>query len=119
MRKTILSFFMLVNTSFLITSCAGIDFSTWHFPYMMNVQQGNYITVTQLKQLKIGMTKEQVSYTLGSTPVSEYMFKQNSWQFIYQDYANEKLKKSYNIDLSFDALGKLNSIKQDGEVFNE
>ena len=119
MSKLILYLVILVNTGFLITSCAGVDFSTWHFPYMMNVQQGNYITVEQLKQLKIGMTKEQVTYALGSTPVSEYMFKQNSWQFIYQDYSNEKLQKSYNIDLNFDTSGKLSNIKKDGEVFNK
>ena len=56
---------------------------------------------------------------MGSNPVSEYMFKQNSWQFIYQDYPNEKLKKNYNIDLSFDKDGKLLSIQKDGEVFSE
>ena len=119
MSKYFLSLLILVISSLLTTSCAGIDFSTWHFPYMMNVQQGNYITTTQLKQLKLGMTKEQVVYALGSNPVSQYMFKQDSWQFIYQDYANEKLKKSYTINLNFDTLGKLINIKKDGEVFSE
>lgn len=99
-----------------ITGCSGVNFTEWRFPYMYPVQQGNYLSQGQLQLLKPGMTKDQVSFVVGH-PVSAFMFDSKKWQYIYQDYQNNKLKNSYVINLSFDSNDKLISIESVGKVF--
>jgi outer membrane protein assembly factor BamE len=102
-------------TVFLV-ACSGINFSEWRFPYMYPVQQGNYINQQQLSQLQLGMTKEQVTFVIGH-PVSQFMFNSNQWQYIYQDYKNDKLKDSYILNLNFDATTqKLIQVESAGQV---
>ncbi len=38
----------------------------WGFPYRADVQQGNWITQEQISLLRVGMTREQVRFALGS-----------------------------------------------------
>ncbi len=83
---------------------------------MYPVQQGNYINQQQLSQLQLGMTKEQVTFVIGH-PVSQFMFNSNQWQYIYQDYKNDKLKDSYILNLNFDATTqKLIQVESAGQV---
>ena len=96
--------------------CSGINFTEWRFPYMYSVQQGNYITASQLAQLKPGMTKDQVSFVLGH-PVSQFMFSAGQWQYIYQAYTNDKLVKSYIINVNFSANNILVNVESSGQVF--
>lgn len=99
-----------------ISACSGVKLSQWHFPYMMEVQQGVYITNDQYKQLKIGMTKDQVSYIIGR-PLSQYMFDQNRWDYTYQDYKSNNLKKDYTVTILFDKTNKATNISKSGELF--
>lgn len=102
-------------TIFLI-GCSGINFSEWRFPYMYPVQQGNYINQQQMAQLHAGMTKEQVTFVIGH-PVTQFMFNSNQWQYVYQDYKNDKLKDSYIVNLNFDpTTQKLIQIESVGAV---
>ncbi|MCC2644254.1 MAG: hypothetical protein K0R94_32 [Burkholderiales bacterium] len=111
-----LKIMVMVTISLLVGACSGVKLSQWHFPYMMEVQQGNYITNDQYKQLKIGMTKEQVSYIIGM-PLSQYMFDQNRWDYIYQDNKNNDLKKNYSVTILFDKNSKAVNISKTGEFF--
>ncbi len=99
-----------------LIACSGVNFSQWHFPYMMEVDQGNYITESQFKQLKVGMTKDQVTFVIGH-PLTQYMFDLNRWDFIYQDYQNEQLEKSYMISTFFDKKNIVTSITESGTLF--
>ena len=85
---------------------------------MMEVQQGNYITSEQYDQLKVGQTKDQVSYIIGK-PLTQFIFDQNQWDFIYQDYKNYKLKKSYTIRVLFDKQGFVTNIDKAGQLFDK
>ena len=85
---------------------------------MMQVQQGNYITTKQFNQLKLGQTKEQVSYIIGY-PLTQFMFNQKRWDFIYQNYKNNSLTKSYSITLFFNEQDKLIKISKTGELFDK
>lgn len=99
--------------------CSGVTFSDWHFPYMMEVQQGHYIIDEQMQQIKVGMSKEQVVFVLGY-PLSQYLFDKNRWDFQYQDYKNNKLLKSYIVTLYFDTSGNITKIdKQGDELFTK
>lgn len=107
---------ILAISCLIISACSGVKLSEWHFPYMMEVQQGTYITNDQYKQLKIGMTKDQVAYILGK-PLNQYMFDQNRWDFIYQDYKSNNLKKDYSLTIFFGKDGKVTNITRTGEFF--
>jgi len=107
--------FMCCFVTIFTAACSGVNFSEWRFPYMYPVQQGNYINQQQLTQLHVGMTKEQVTFVIGH-PVSQFMFNSNQWQYIYQDYKNDKLINSYIINLNFDAAQKLIQVESAGQV---
>jgi outer membrane protein assembly factor BamE len=51
-------------------------------PYRMDIQQGNYVSQEMVSQLKIGMTKEQVRYVLG-TPLVADIFHADRWDYVY------------------------------------
>jgi outer membrane protein assembly factor BamE len=60
----------------------GSMLSDLPFVYEMPVQQGNIITEEMVNQLKIGMTKSQVRYLLG-TPLLMDIFHTNRWDYTY------------------------------------
>ena len=51
-------------------------------PYRIVVQQGNYITQEMVSQLKLGMSKDQVRFILG-TPLLTDIFHANRWDYVY------------------------------------
>ena len=50
--------------------------------YRMPIQQGNYIDGSAVRQLKVGMTRSQVLYLLG-TPMIKDPFDVDRWDFVY------------------------------------
>jgi outer membrane protein assembly factor BamE len=50
--------------------------------YRIPIQQGNYIDGTAVRQLKVGMTRSQVRYLLG-TPMIKDPFDVDRWDFVY------------------------------------
>lgn len=110
---------IVLLSSFLLMSCSGVSFSEWHFPYMMEVQQGMYINKDQLSQIRVGMTKDQVVFVLGGYPLTQYMFEQNRWDFMYQDYQNNSFKRGYSLSLFFDKNSQVTRIVKQGQFFNE
>jgi outer membrane protein assembly factor BamE len=50
--------------------------------YRMDIQQGNYLDGKAVGQLKVGMTRSQVRYILG-TPMVEDVFNNERWDYIY------------------------------------
>ena len=64
---------------FLYCGLAACSFQ----PYRIDIQQGNVITQEQIAALKVGMSKEQVRYLLG-TPLLTDIFHQHRWDFVYR-----------------------------------
>lgn len=109
--------FKIIGVSiWALNSCTGVNFHDWHFPYMMEVKQGNYVTSTQFKQLKLGMSQTEVINLL-TTSISPYMFNPYSLQYIYQDYQNDQLIKKYQLNLYFDQQYRLIKIEKVGTLF--
>ena len=50
--------------------------------YRMDVQQGNYLEGKTVDQLKVGMTRTQVRYLLG-TPMVPAVFERDRWDYVY------------------------------------
>jgi outer membrane protein assembly factor BamE (lipoprotein component of BamABCDE complex) len=116
--NTRFKYIILTVTCYFLAGCSGVSITEWHFPYMMEVQQGNYINTEQYSQLKIGQTKAQVSYIIGK-PLTQFLFDQNQWDFIYQDYKSNQLKKSYNVSIIFDKNGTVTNFYKSGQVFDK
>lgn len=50
--------------------------------YRMAIQQGNYIDGPAVRQLKVGMTRAQVRYLMG-TPMIADPFDTDRWDYVY------------------------------------
>jgi outer membrane protein assembly factor BamE len=50
--------------------------------YRMDIQQGNYLDGHDVRQLKVGMTRAQVRYLLG-TPMIKDVFDHDRWDYVY------------------------------------
>ena len=72
----------LILFSTLLASCSYLS-SPVLSPYKMDIPQGNYITAEMREKLKLGMSKQQVRYVLG-TPLVSDVFHGNRWDYIYR-----------------------------------
>ena len=63
---------MLAALSALLAGCV----------YRMDIQQGNYLDGHTVRQLKVGMTRVQVRYLLG-TPMIADVFDTDRWDYVY------------------------------------
>ena len=71
----------------------------------MDIQQGNYISQEMVSQLKIGMTKEQVRYVLG-TPLVADIFHADRWDYVYYREPRRGAREGRKIAVVFEN-GKL------------
>ncbi len=62
----------------LLTLCIGLAGCVYRMP----IQQGNYLDGHAVSRLKVGMTRSQVRYLLG-TPMVEDVFDKDRWDYIY------------------------------------
>lgn len=70
--------------------------------YRMEVQQGNYISQEAVAQLKLGMTKEQVRFVLG-TPLVADIFHENRWDYVYRrQRENSRQVEERRVSVFFD-----------------
>ena len=51
-------------------------------PYRIDIQQGNVVTQEMVGKLKVGMTRSQVRFVLGSPLVTD-MFHSDRWDYVY------------------------------------
>ena len=58
--------------------------SSFRFPgvFRIDIGQGNIITAEMIEKLKIGMTKRQVEYVMGSAMIRD-PFSTNRWDYVY------------------------------------
>lgn len=73
--------------------------------YQVEVQQGNIITDEMVSQLRPGMSKQQVQYTLGS-PAIEDIFHENRWDYVHTR-AEGGGGEPDRLTVIFDASGEL------------
>jgi outer membrane protein assembly factor BamE len=83
-------------------------------PYRMEIQQGNYVTQEMASQLKVGMTKEQVRFALG-TPLINDSFHQNRWDYVFTRQRNRSSPlEERRMTVFFDQSGRLERV--DGDI---
>ena len=74
----------LVLTGLIMTALLSGCGSNFGFPgvYRIDVEQGNIVTEEMVEQLKLGMTRRQVRFVLG-TPLIEDTFHPDRWDYRY------------------------------------
>jgi outer membrane protein assembly factor BamE len=80
-----------------LTGCSYLKFPG---VYRVPIQQGNIIDQKKVDQLKIGMTKRQVQYVMGSPLVND-AFHENRWDYIYQVRHGDKTLRNRRFTLYF------------------
>ncbi len=74
----------------------------------MQIEQGVQPTNVQIAQLKVGLTKDQVSYLLG-TPNLTDPYHPDTWYYIYTNKENKKLLIQQQLSVHFNAAGLVDS----------
>jgi outer membrane protein assembly factor BamE len=86
---------LTVLLSFLFISACSIP-----KVYKLTVQQGNIVTQDMIDELKVGMTKRQVAYVMG-TPLIRSPYQQERWDYLYTLERRDKVVKDYQVTLFF------------------
>ena len=90
----------LILLSMLLASCSYLS-SPVLSPYKMDIRQGNYITPEMREKLKLGMSKQQVRYVLGTPMVSD-VFDGNRWDYVYLLEPRGELVEKQRLTLYFE-----------------
>ena len=87
---------LTILLSFLFISACSIP-----KVYKLTVQQGNIVTQEMIDELKVGMTKRQVAYVMG-TPLIRSPYQQNRWDYLYTLERRDKVVKDYQVTVFFE-----------------
>ena len=87
----------IILVSLLLASC-GVPHLT---PYKMDIRQGNYVSPEMREKLKLGMSKQQVRYLMG-TPLVSDDFHGNRWDYPYSLAVDGKLVEKQSMTLYFE-----------------
>lgn len=90
---------ILILLSVLLASCGGLSGPL--SPYKMDIRQGNFVTAEMREKLKLGMTRQQVRYVLGTPMVSD-AFHGNRWDYVYRLEHERKLVEQQHLTLYFE-----------------
>lgn len=74
--------FKIILLSLLLASCGNFSVPM-PGSYKMDIRQGNFVTADMLGKIKLGMTRAQVRYALG-TPMISDVFHANRWDYVYR-----------------------------------
>src|SRR5574340_1193814 len=72
----------VILLSVLLSSCSYVSVPLLT-PYKMDIRQGNFVTPEMRDKLKLGMTRQQVVYVLG-TPLVHDAFHADRWDYVYR-----------------------------------
>ncbi len=84
----------------LATTLSGCTYLRFPGVYRIAVQQGNIIDQKKVDQLKVGMTKRQVQFVMGSPLVSD-LFTPDRWDYVYQLRRGEDTLRQRRFTLLF------------------
>jgi len=84
--------------SVVLSSMTGCSYLT---PYKLDIPQGNAVTADQAAKLKLGMTRAQVRFAMG-TPLLVDSFHRNRWDYVFYDSKGGKLEESKSFHVLFE-----------------
>ena len=92
--------FKIILLSLLLASCGSYSLPSLN-AYKMDIRQGNYVTPQMREKLKVGMSKAQVRFVMG-TPMLQDVFHANRWDYVYMLEHGGKLVEEQRLTLYFD-----------------
>lgn len=78
--------------------------------YRPDINQGNYLTSTDVAKIQKGMTQQQVAYTLG-TPMLQDPFGTHTWFYVFRQQPGHEDITQQTLTLTFDSAGVLTDIQ--------
>lgn len=78
--------------------------------YRPDINQGNYLTSTDVAKIQKGMTQQQVAYTLG-TPMLQDPFGTQTWFYVFRQQPGHEDITQQTLTLIFDSAGVLTDIQ--------
>ena len=67
-----------------LSGCSSLpEFSSWLTPYRIDVRQGNFVTPEMVAQLKLGQSRDQVRFILGTSLLTD-PFHADRWDYLYR-----------------------------------
>jgi outer membrane protein assembly factor BamE len=94
---------------FLFAGCSWIQFPSIH---KVTVQQGNIVSQDMVDKLKVGMTKIQVQYIMG-TPLIVDTFDPSRWDYYYTRVDSNNNRTEQQVSLRFNPDNTLLSVEGD------
>ncbi|MSQ53735.1 MAG: outer membrane protein assembly factor BamE [Betaproteobacteria bacterium] len=95
----------------LLGACSNVPTLPGVTPYRIEIQQGNYVSQEMVSQLKLGMTREQVRFVLG-TPLVTDIFHADRWDYVYYREPPGKPREQRRLTVFF-VEGKLARVAGD------
>ena len=92
----------------LLSGCSVVE----RLVYKIDINQGNYVEQKSIDTLHVGMTKEQVSFVLG-TPMLVEQSDPNTWYYVYYHKPGHNKPIQKNLIATFDTQNKLMSLTGD------
>ena len=84
-------------------------------PYQPDLQQGNILNNSELRELRVGMSKQEVLYILG-TPLVADPFNQDRWDYYYSKTKGKSKKTTQRLITALFIDGKLVELRGDAEL---
>ncbi|CAI1161160.1 TPA: outer membrane protein assembly factor BamE [Serratia liquefaciens] len=78
--------------------------------YRPDINQGNYLTSTDVAKIQKGMTQQQVAYTLG-TPMLQDPFGTQTWFYVFRQQPGHENVTQQTLTLTFNSAGVLTDIQ--------
>jgi outer membrane protein assembly factor BamE len=89
------------------TQVSQIQKFMWFFsPYRPDIQQGNFVSKEMLAQLKVGMTRDQVRFVMG-TPLLNDIFHADRWDYPFRFARGNGELTTSAVVVYFDKEGKV------------
>lgn len=86
--------------------------------YRPDINQGNYLTPTDVAKIHTGMTQQQVAYTLG-TPLMNDPFGTNTWFYVFRQQPGHENPTQQTLIMTFDSNGVLTDLVNRPKLTNE
>jgi len=93
---------IILAAAFALSACKqNVELPSLISPYRIDIQQGNVVTQEMVSKLKVGMTRSQVRFVLGSPLVTD-MFHGDRWDYVYTMQKQGKPEERRRLTVIFD-----------------
>ncbi|MFB6421672.1 MAG: outer membrane protein assembly factor BamE [Candidatus Malihini olakiniferum] len=106
MHHKMLIFITVVFVIVLTSGCSILN----KLVYRLDINQGNYLAPEDVAKIHTGMTKQQVSYILGS-PMMQDSFGSDTWFYIFRQQSGHKTVEQQTLTMTFSKDGALTNMK--------